>query len=314
MIGAILLAGALASAPLSSSAPLAAGTHTFQADGLTLWYRVAGPQRGLPVIYLHGGPAEGSQGLAHTAGPLLERKLRMVYFDQRGAGHSDRPDDASRYTMDLLVQDIERLRQHLHVDKVALLGHSYGSILALEYASKFPSHVARMLLTGAVVDQRAATNLECERLKAEAPEAFALAVKAADQPGDPLCIPLEGFKGPAKRAYFLRVSGAKPGTLEKLEASDAAEKVTLGGPAHMALADPELHYRFAGAAKLRMPVLIIEGANDRLVDPKPLQPFVAELPRGRMIIYSDSGHFLYVDASKRFAHDATLFFAERGVY
>lgn len=312
MVGPILLAAALASAAPSSPDPLAVGTHTFQVEDLTLWYRVAGPSHGIPVIYLHGGPAEGSQGLAHTAGPLLEQKLRMVYFDQRGAGHSARPEDPSRYAMDLLVQDIERLRQQLHADKIALLGHSYGSILALEYASKFPSHVARMLLVGAVVDQPAATNLECERLRTEAPEAYALAVKAADQPGDPTCIPLEGFKGPSKRAYFLRVSGAKPGTLEKLDASDAAEKISIGGPAYMALADPELHYRFNGTSKLTMPVLIVEGAKDRLVDPMPLRPFAAKLPRGRMIIYPDSGHFVYVDEPKRFARDATHFFNQRG--
>lgn len=307
MISKFLVAAALASAPTYLAGPLSTGAHTFQADGLKLWYRVAGPQRGVPVIYLHGGPAEGSQGLAHTAGPLLEHKLRMIYFDQRGAGHSDRPDDASRYTMELVIQDIERLRRQLGVERLALLGHSYGSILAMEYASRFPEHVTRMLLVGAVVDQRVVTNLECQRLKTESPEAYALAVKAADQPGDAECIPMEGVKGPARRAYFLKASGAKPGTLERLDASDSAEGVTIGGPAHIALAEPELHYRFSRPEKLSMPVLILAGRNDRLTDPLPLQAFVAALPKGRMIVYPDGGHFLYVDETKRFARDATSF-------
>jgi proline iminopeptidase len=307
MIRALLLAGVLTCNSPSPANPLATGPHTFQSDGLSLWYRVAGPSQGIPVIYLHGGPAEGSQGLAHTSGPLLERKLRIVYFDQRGAGHSARPDDAARYTMAAIVEDIERLRRELGVPKIALLGHSYGSILALEYAALHPANVSRMVLIGTVVDQRAALNLECQRLKAEDAGAYALAVKAADQPGDPDCIPMEGVKGPARQAYFLRASGARPGTLEKLDASDAAEKVTMGGPAHVSLAEPEFHYRFDQVAKLTMPVLVIAGGKDRLTDPAPVRPFVAALPRGRMITYPDAGHFLYVDEAARFARDATAF-------
>lgn len=307
MIRILFIAALIAAAPSLAVKPLATGAHRFQSDGLSLWYRVAGPAHGIPVIYLHGGPAEGSQGLAHTSGPALERKLRMVYFDQRGAGHSDRPDDASRYTMALIVDDIERLRKQLGVPKIALLGHSYGSILALEYAARFPERVTRMVLIGTVVDQRATTNLECGRLKAEDADAFERAVKAADRPGDPICIPMEGVEGPARYAYFLRASGAKPGTLEALDASDAAEKITMGGPAHVTLADPEFHYRFDQTAKLTMPILVIAGGKDRLTDPAPVRPFVAALKDGRMITYPDAGHFLYVDDASRFARDVTDF-------
>jgi proline iminopeptidase len=306
MIRTLFLAALVAAAPAFAD-PLATGAHHFQSDDLSLWYRVAGPAHGVPVVYLHGGPAEGSQGLAHTSGPLLERTMRMVYFDQRGAGHSDRPEDVSRYTMALIVADIERLRLQLGVPRIALLGHSYGSILALEYAARFPEHVSRMLLIGTVIDQRATTNLECRRLQAEDTEAYARAVAAADRPGDPECIPMEGVKGPARRAYFLRASGAKPGTLEALDASDALEKVTMGGPAHVTLADPEFHYRFERIAKLTMPVLVIAGGKDRLTDSAPIRPFVAALPHGRMITYADAGHFLYVDDAARFASDAASF-------
>lgn len=308
-VGTALALFACGAQAKSAAQPLAPGPHQFSSAGIRLWYRVAGPSFGTPVVFLHGGPAEGSQGFARTIGPLLERRLRMIYFDQRGAGHSARPKQEAAYSMRLILDDIEHLRKHLGVTRMVIVGHSYGSMLALEYAASHPEHVARMVLVSAVPDEIAALNRECGRLRVENSSAYALAKKAADQPGDPDCIPFEGFKGPDRRAYFEMAAGDRPGTLEKLEQADKAEGVTLGGPAHAALAEPSIHYRFDRPRQLTMPILAISGAKDRIADPEPVADLMARIGKGRMVELRDAGHFAYVDDPNRFAREMFAFLA-----
>src|SRR2546426_12739982 len=136
----------LAQATSSTDAPgLRDGPHQAVINDARLWYRVAGRAApGVPpVVFLHGGPGQGSYHFAALVGPYLERSLRMVYFDQRGSGKSERP-WTGEYSMATLVEDIEGLRRELGVPQIALIGHSFGGTLALEYAATYPAHVARV--------------------------------------------------------------------------------------------------------------------------------------------------------------------------
>src|SRR2546422_1269440 len=123
------------------------GPHQVVVNNVRLWYRVAGrPAAGVPpVVFLHGGPGQGSYHFAALVGPYLERSLRMVYFDQRGSGNSERP-WTGEYSMATLVEDIEGLRRELGVPQIALIGHSFGGTLALEYAAAYPTRVARLVI------------------------------------------------------------------------------------------------------------------------------------------------------------------------
>ena len=133
LLASMLLAAAVtipAAAPQQSTEmPLAAGPHRFTVDGIGMWYRVAGRPDGVPIVFLHGGPGEGSQVFQAIGGPALETRQRIIYYDQRGSGRSDRPEDLAAYSLAILVDDIERLREHLGVSKIALLGHSFGTRL-----------------------------------------------------------------------------------------------------------------------------------------------------------------------------------------
>src|SRR5439155_24487222 len=99
------------SAASSAVSGLRDGPHQVVVNNVRLWYRVAGRAvPGVPpVVFLHGGPGQGSYHFAALVGPSLERSLRMVYFDQRGSGNSERP-WTGEYSMATLVEDIEGLR------------------------------------------------------------------------------------------------------------------------------------------------------------------------------------------------------------
>lgn len=101
-----------------------------------LRYRVAGEGApgAAPVVFLHGGPGAGSYDVATVPGPGLERGLRMVYLDPRGAGRSERP-WSGEDLIAALVEDVERLRVHLGVERISRVGHSFGGLLLLGTAA-----------------------------------------------------------------------------------------------------------------------------------------------------------------------------------
>ncbi len=103
---------------------------------------------GEPIVFLHGGPG-GEHGffLPHLA--PLSSQFKLVFYDQRGCGKSSFREEAI-YTMGEEVETLESLREHLKIDKLNLVGESWGSMLALLYASQYPENVNRLFLTAAV--------------------------------------------------------------------------------------------------------------------------------------------------------------------
>ncbi|MBK0420081.1 prolyl aminopeptidase [Leucobacter sp. CSA1] len=120
-------------------------------DGYQIHWEVCGNPEGKPVVFLHGGPGGGC-GADHRRYFDPER-YRIVLFDQRGCGrstpHASEPDaDLSSNTTWHLVADIERLREHLDVDRWQVFGGSWGSTLALAYAQSHPERVTELVLRG----------------------------------------------------------------------------------------------------------------------------------------------------------------------
>ena len=116
--------------------------------GGKVWYKIVGAgAKGNPVLTLHGGP-----GVPHDyLEPLedLSNDRPVVFYDQLGCGNSDKPNDNSLWTVDRFVEELAILREHLELDKVHLLGHSWGTALAVEYfATRKPRGICSMVLTG----------------------------------------------------------------------------------------------------------------------------------------------------------------------
>src|SRR5687767_3233368 len=216
----LLLCLLAAPAAAEDRTALAPGIHETVVNGVRLWYRVAGRERGVPVVYLHGGPGQGSQSFAKFAGPELEKGLRMVYLDQRGSGRSERPWDKA-YSLDLLVDDLEKLRIAWGVPKIALIGQSFGTALGMEYAARYPERVSHLVLAAGVPDIPGALDIQCARLEREDPEAFARA-RAALREGDKArCNIFRAYEGSASRAFVDRNMYPNPATMKLVDEADA---------------------------------------------------------------------------------------------
>jgi proline iminopeptidase len=114
--------------------------------GGRIWYRIVGDGPGIPLVTVHGGPG----GVHDYLEPLmvLADQRPVVFYDQLGAGRSDAPDDLRLWTNDRLVEELGQLLDALQLPRVHLLGHSWGTILATEYALKRPERLAGLVLAG----------------------------------------------------------------------------------------------------------------------------------------------------------------------
>jgi len=113
------------------------------AGGIRLFYRKVG-QGTETAVYLHGGPWNMSDG-GYELDELAENRT-LIAFDQRSGGHSDLVNDPSMLTPEYYVQDLEALCQHFGLEKMILIGQSWGCGLATLYADKHPDKVNRMVL------------------------------------------------------------------------------------------------------------------------------------------------------------------------
>lgn len=126
--------------------------HLEVPGGHRLYYEQSGNPEGKPAVFLHGGPGAGVEPKHRTY--FAPEAYRAVLFDQRGAGKSEPHAGLENNTTPDLVADIERLREHLGIDRWLVFGGSWGSTLALAYAEAHPERVSELVLRGIFLGRR----------------------------------------------------------------------------------------------------------------------------------------------------------------
>ena len=131
-------------------------------DGHRVYWETCGSPQGTPALVLHGGP--GSACWPDWRRYFDPARYRIVLFDQRGCGRSlpfagEATADLSANTTSHQFSDIERLREHLEVERWLLFGGSWGCVLGLAYAERFPERVAAIVMMGLATGRRAETDL-----------------------------------------------------------------------------------------------------------------------------------------------------------
>jgi proline iminopeptidase len=294
---------------VAAAPPPGAGTGEHRvktSDGVELWYRVAGVESGVPVLFLHGGPGEGSQAMQALGGPALEKKLRMVYLDQRGSGQSERPKDEKFYSLALLESDVDLIRRELGVEKLVLLGHSAGTPIALDYAADHPEHVAGLILTGAVPDLPAVVDGLCDRVKVVRPERYAKAVAAAGKGRK--CDPFAAFGDDERQPFFDDNMFPDKAVRDRVNWLDHIPGVANSGVLGGALFSQGLFdYRFSRPERITMPLLFIAGGKDFQTAIAPQRALATNVRDGKVIVYPNAGHFMFADEPERFAADVARF-------
>ena len=168
--------------PMSADLQIREGFVPFR--GRRTWYRVVGDGESagkLPLVLLNGGPGVPHDGFE----PLAEwarAGRRIVFYDQLGSGDSDHPHDPSLWTVELFVAELQAVREALGLAHCHLLGHSWGGLLALEYALAHPQGIAGLTLADPLVSAPQ-WEAEADRLRAGLPAAVQAALTRHEAAG-----------------------------------------------------------------------------------------------------------------------------------
>lgn len=153
---------------MSMEMPTIEGSVSFR--GYNVWYRSVGDREALgklPLLCLHGGP-----GFTHDYLEPLEAIAttgrRVIFYDQLGCGNSDQPHEPSMWTVPLFVEELGVIRRALGLERVHLLGQSWGGMLAMEYALTQPAGLASLILADSLASMPQWI-AEIDRLRAELP-------------------------------------------------------------------------------------------------------------------------------------------------
>ncbi|WP_158628926.1 alpha/beta fold hydrolase [Dyella choica] len=300
--------------------------HDAVINGVRLTYWESRPiqSNDVPVVYLHGGPGYNVYSFRKTAGAALAKTVPMVYLDERGSGASERPWTGD-YSFPTIVQDIEGLRKALGVQRMVVMGHSFGGILAAEYAAAYPDHVAKLILVDAAIDMPGALKAWVETFQQAYPDAYAKALGTAE--GKALQATSADEACQLSRARFAFMGAAlrllpnsqafrdlqqfhQHSALDEQKRLDSQSGYRNTGEIGTALLSPGgsmVCYRVADPQTLSMPTLVIVGAYDRAVGVAPQKALAAKLPRGRFVEFEQSAHFPYQEEPDGFQREVLQF-------
>lgn len=116
---------------------------TIESDGAEIYYKRMG--KGSPIIIVHGGPGHNSSYFLPQFEALAESH-ELIFYDQRGSGKSFDNLDFNKITLPQFVKDLENLRKELKLNHFALIGHSWGALVASQYTRNHPKNVTQMIL------------------------------------------------------------------------------------------------------------------------------------------------------------------------
>ena len=301
-------------ASTTAAAALTPGPHNVVLNAVRFFYSVGGTAADVPpVVFLHGGPGQGSEHFEALGGRLLERELRVIYFDQRGSGLSERPVNRD-YAIATMVDDIEVLRLELGTPKIVVMGHSFGAILALEYAAKYPSNVSHVIIVAGLWDTRVQCPLRLARFAKLRPDVYerarndTLAPDGSRRNEGDIELRARNGLGDDRRLFDLQTIFVDSALARRLDSVNTARNVVYGSEVNRAVMAAGMNrYRFTRFETLTMPALVIAGKHDGAIIPAGLRPLSEKLPRARYVEFENSGHFVYLDEPDRFARVVTAF-------
>ena len=282
----------------------------------SLYARAIG--QGRPVIVLHGGPDFDHSYLLPDL-DRLEDVCRLIYYDQRGRGRSAEGVLPQEVTLASEMADLDAVRQHFGLEAPVLLGHSWGSVLALEYALRFPNRVSQLILVNpgpaAASDVAIMRHHYLEQVGEEMDRQRAILASDAYRSGDPDAV-IARYRIHFKPAFarvedydrlmvtmasaFVRQGSS--GIVEARAVEDQLMRETWQLPEFDMM--PRLR-------ELRIPVLVVTGDHD-FIPPVVAEHIAQVLPNAEFVNIPNCGHFAFLECPDQFRDALTAFLRRAG--
>ncbi len=270
-----------------------------------VWTKRFGNNPKIKVLLLNGGPGATHEYFECMENFLPAEGIEFIYYDQLGCGNSDNPRDTSMWSLPRYVEEVEQVRQALNLNKdnFFLLGHSWGGILAAEYAFKYQQNLKGLIISNMmmscpeygryaqdVLAKQMKPEVLAEVRKIEANKDFKnpryMALLMPNFYAEHICrLPLDQWPEPVTRSF------AK---------MNQSLYVTMQGPSEFGVAGKLLNWdRTKDLPKLTIPVLSIGGKYDTM-DPKHMQMIATKVQNGNSLTCPTGSHMSMYDDQKTY--------------
>jgi proline iminopeptidase len=240
------------------------------------------------AMIIHGGPGGENSGFKPVMSALTDT-MQLVYFDHRGQGRSDRG-DPTRYTLDENVEDMEALRRHLGLGAIVSIGTSYGGMVAMAHAARYPAAVSRLILIVTAAHGRFISRAQAIVRQRGTPEQ------------QRVCDTLwaGGFRTEDELREYYRIMGPLYARRDNPEAAADGRARAIHAPEPLNRAfgpngflrsfdlRPEL-------GRIAAPTLILAGRHDWICPPEFSEEISRLIPGSTLRVFEDSSHSIRVD-------------------
>lgn len=260
-----------------------------------VWTKRIGNNPKIKVLLLHGGPACTHEYWECMESFLPQEGIEFYYYDQLGSAYSDQPKDTSLWNLPRFVEEVEQVRQQLGLNKdnFYLLGHSWGGILASEYALKYQDNLKGLIISNMMMSVPEYGKYADEVLAKQMDPAVVAEVRALETKGDytnprymellmpnfyakHICrIPLDSWPDPVTRS-FAKIN--------------QTIYVSMQGPSEFGVSGKLEKWDItAQLPKLKVPTLVIGGTHDTM-DPGHMKMVSGKVQKGRFLLCPEGSH------------------------
>jgi proline iminopeptidase len=262
--------------------------------------------QGFPVIILHGGPGLDHHAFGRYLHPLAD-DFRLIFVDERASGRSSRPDRAT-WTLERMAADVPALAAALALESFAVLGHSYGAFVALQYAVDFPGDHGPVIISAGLPSSRFLEAVEDE-LASFQPVELREQVAASWEREKSVATAEEFARLMSDQLPFHFADPLDPRIAEyQYQTRDAVYS-------------PEVLRAFADAGyggievedrlgTIDRPVLVLAGRHDRTCSVLGGQAIAAGIPGSRLVVFEHSAHMMYVEEPELYIRTVRDFLAD----
>jgi proline iminopeptidase len=258
--------------------------------------------KGPALIVLHGGPGSDHNDFLPFLRPLARRN-QLIFIDERGSGRSERLQDPKKYTLDAMVSDLRCLRKAFGLKRFALLGHSFGGILAQAYAIQFPQTLVRLILAGTAHSAKI-FNADFRRIRAALPPGVRARMTAFENRG------IYRADGRYVRGYETLCAGIlRPYMYSRPPPPAEPQPYVSGWEVLREMWVRRSDFRVDGnlkgldftskLKKLTVPTLVVLGDHD-IVSVGSAEALAAALPNAKLSVLPNCGHMMYIDQTRQF--------------
>ncbi|MGC9154904.1 MAG: proline iminopeptidase-family hydrolase [Ferrimicrobium sp.] len=275
---------------------------TTQVGSFNVWTKRIGNNPSLKVLLLHGGPGANHAYFEAMDSYLPAEGVEYYYYDQLGSSFSDKPDDPLLWETERFVDEVEQVRQALNLnrDNFVLLGHSWGGILAIEYALAHQEHLRGLVISNMMASAPAYTAYAEQVLMPQMDQTVLAEIKALEASGDidnprymelliphfyeyhTLRMPADQWPDPVQRGF---------------DQLNQQIYVSMQGPSELGMSpDAKLANwdRVNDLATIAVPTLVI-GARYDTMDPAHMEMMANILPNGQYLFCPNGSHMAFYD-------------------